>query len=323
MGCCCSKLEASHRPLTATTSPQAVRPGEVEFDEDDALRAQRSEHTEREKALQKGAHLFNTSGQAGMGHLLAKGLLTTPEEVATFLYSLTLPDGARWHERLNKQRVGEYLGAAGVGPEGREFHSRLLAAYLAAFDLEGIGLVPALRRWLQEFRLPGEAQVIDRLLSAFGAEFMRQNGAAAGFPSADAVWTLAFAAIMLNTDLHKRSVKRKMTEAQFVANFSHVEAGGVVPPTVLRAVYADVAAKPLNLELDCDVVTFFAPAREGWLLKRSSSGIQRWRRRYFLLTDSCLYYFIEPTDVTSTRPRFILPLENATVLSLGPDRIRM
>jgi hypothetical protein len=144
-------------------------------------------------------------------------------------------DGGLAGEALSRHRVGEVLGSLGRDEEARRFHAALLAAYCARFDFAGLALVPALRAFLGEFRLPGEAQVIDRLMSAFAAAYARDNNgsggggagvgagaaqlaagaasasspapssssASASAPppplSADAAYVLSFAAVMLNT----------------------------------------------------------------------------------------------------------------------------
>lgn len=36
--------------------------------------------------------------------------------------------------------------------------------------------------------------------------------------------------------------------------------------------------------------TFFSPDKEGWLVKQGGSW-KNWKRRWFVLSDSCLYYF--------------------------------
>ncbi|TNN03215.1 hypothetical protein fugu_000244, partial [Takifugu bimaculatus] len=61
--------------------------------------------------------------------------------------------------------------------------------------------------------------------------------------------------------------------------------------------------------------TFFNPDREGWLLKLAlnlSPGgrVKTWKRRWFILTDNCLYYFEYTTD---KEPRGIIPLENLSI----------
>jgi hypothetical protein len=80
---------------------------------------------------------------------------------------------------------------------------------------------------------------------------------------------------------------------------SHTAQGGRdVDPRILASLYDDIARTPLAADLaGADFgITFHAPARRGWLLKRCSGGVLRWKRRYFLLADGCLYYFLSELD---------------------------
>ena len=65
----------------------------------------------------------------------------------------------------------------------------------------------ALRAFLWSFRLPGEAQPIDRLMVAFAKRYMECN--AGTFSHEDTCYVLAFSTIMLNTGLHNPAVKNK------------------------------------------------------------------------------------------------------------------
>jgi Sec7-like guanine-nucleotide exchange factor len=55
----------------------------------------------------------------------------------------------------------------------------------------------AVRAYLSSFRLPGEAQKIDRIMESFSAAYCSQNPSV--FANSDAAYVLAFAIIMLNT----------------------------------------------------------------------------------------------------------------------------
>ncbi len=61
------------------------------------------------------------------------------------------------------------------------------------------------------FRLPGEAQKIDRLMEKFAARYVTCNPES--FKSADVGYVLAYSVIMLNTDAHNPMVKNKMSKA--------------------------------------------------------------------------------------------------------------
>lgn len=66
------------------------------------------------------------------------------------------------------------------------------------------------RSFLSGFRLPGEAQKIDRLMEKFAQRYVSCNPEA--FKSADVAYVLAYSVIMLNTDAHNPQVKNKMSK---------------------------------------------------------------------------------------------------------------
>ena len=69
---------------------------------------------------------------------------------------------------------------------------------------------PLARTFLNGFRLPGEAQKIDRLMEKFAERYVNCNTDA--FKSADVAYVLAYSVIMLNTDAHNPQVKVKMSQ---------------------------------------------------------------------------------------------------------------
>ncbi len=83
----------------------------------------------------------------------------------------------------------------------------------------------ALRRLLDAFTLPGEAQKIDRLMQAFAHRYYECNRddplSVVGRLRApeDTVYILSFAIVMLNTDLHSPNMKNdkrmKLGECSF------------------------------------------------------------------------------------------------------------
>lgn len=72
----------------------------------------------------------------------------------------------------------------------------------------------ALRLFLGQFLLPGEAQCIDRIMEAFAGKLFRALGPDKPFATCDCAFILAFSTIMLNTDLHNAQipVNKKMTK---------------------------------------------------------------------------------------------------------------
>ncbi len=67
-----------------------------------------------------------------------------------------------------------------------------------------VTLFPLCRQFLSGFRLPGEAQKIDRLMEKFAERFLCCNPES--FKSADVAYVLAYSVIMLNTDAHNNQV---------------------------------------------------------------------------------------------------------------------
>ena len=60
---------------------------------------------------------------------------------------------------LEKDKIGEFIGH-GDGGESE----MIRRAYVSTFNVVGRSLVSSLRMFLGHFRLPGEAQQIDRIL---------------------------------------------------------------------------------------------------------------------------------------------------------------
>lgn len=131
-------------------------------------------------------------------------LSCNPKSVAFFL---------RYTPGLGKVQVGEFIGK---GPADLyPFHASVLKEYVETFDFSGdyCAFDKALRLFLGYFRLPGEAQCIDRIMEAFAGKLYKALGNGNPFSSADSAFILAFSTIMLNTDLHNPQipVNKKMT----------------------------------------------------------------------------------------------------------------
>jgi Sec7-like guanine-nucleotide exchange factor len=75
-------------------------------------------------------------------------------------------------------------------------------------DLKGLAFLPALRRMIAQFRLPGEGQVIDRVMRNFCDVYCDENGDA--FKAADNAHTLAMLVLTLNTATHNPNEERKI-----------------------------------------------------------------------------------------------------------------
>jgi len=84
-------------------------------------------------------------------------------------------------------------------------------AYVDSFNFEKMDFGEGIRYFLQGFRLPGEAQKIDRIMEKFAERYCKCNPNS--FKSADTAYVLAYSVIMLNTDAHNSMVKDKVSFA--------------------------------------------------------------------------------------------------------------
>ncbi len=121
--------------------------------------------------------------------------------------------------------MGEYLGSE------KEFQRKTMHCYVEAIDFTGQSFDEAIRHFVSHFRLPREAQQIDRLLEKFAQQYCEKNPSV--FASADTAFILAFSIIMLNTDAHNSQVKRKMTKDAFLKNNRGIDGGKDLDRTYL------------------------------------------------------------------------------------------
>ncbi|KAK2088843.1 Cytohesin-2 [Saguinus oedipus] len=198
-----------------------------------------------------------------------------------------------------------------------ELNLAVLHAFVDLHEFTDLNLVQALRQFLWSFRLPGEAQKIDRMMEAFAQRYCLCNPGV--FQSTDTCYVLSFAVIMLNTSLHNPNVRDKPGLERFVAMNRGINEGGDLPEELLRNLYDSIRNEPFKIPEDDgnDLThTFFNPDREGWLLKLGGR-VKTWKRRWFILTDNCLYYFEYTTD---KEPRGIIPLENLSIREVDDPR---
>ena len=144
---------------------------------------------------------------------------------------------------LNLEDVGDYLGTEGAQ------NQKVLEHFTKKMNFQGKDFVPAMRDFLQEFRLPREAQKIDRLVKSFAGEYVSQNPEPEQKITHDAAYVLAFQTIMLNTDLHNNSIKEsdKMTLDGLKRNLRGTNNGKDFLPETLAGIYNDIKSKPFKL----------------------------------------------------------------------------
>ncbi|XP_068917650.1 IQ motif and SEC7 domain-containing protein 1 isoform X4 [Tenebrio molitor] len=214
-----SNTSASTYTLERTNEPQA--PTSYKITE-----------TIRKRQYRVGLNLFNKKPERGISYLIRRGFLeNSPQGVARFLIS---------RKGLSKQMIGEYLGNL-----QNPFCMAVLECFANELDLSGMQVDVALRKFQQHFRMPGEAQKIERLMEVFSQRYCQCNvDIVARLRSPDTIFVLAFAIIMLNTDLHTPNIKpeRRMKLEDFIKNLRGIDDCGDIDSDMLTGVYDRVKA---------------------------------------------------------------------------------
>ncbi|XP_069739883.1 brefeldin A-inhibited guanine nucleotide-exchange protein 1-like isoform X1 [Narcine bancroftii] len=184
--------------------------------------------------IEQGIDLFNRKPKRGIQYLQEQGMLgTTAEDIAQFLQQ---------EERLDTNQVGEFLG------ENSKFNKEVMYAYVDQLDFCEKDFVSALRIYLEGFRLPGEAQKIDRLMEKFAARYLECNQGQTLFTSADTAYVLAYSIIMLTTDLHSPQIKNKMTKEQYIKMNRGIHDSKDLPGEYLSSIYDEIAGKKITMK---------------------------------------------------------------------------
>ncbi|CAK9145970.1 unnamed protein product [Ilex paraguariensis] len=187
--------------------------------------------------LQKGVSLFNRKPSKGIDFLVStKKIGGTPEAVASFLKSTS---------GMNEAMIGDYLG------ERDDFPLKVMHAYVDSFNFEGMDFGEAIRFFLKGFRLPGEAQKIDRIMEKFAERYCKCNPTS--FTSANTAYVLAYSVIMLNTDAHNSIVKDKMSKADFIRNNRGIDDGKDLPEDYLGTLYDQIVKNEIKMNADSSV----------------------------------------------------------------------
>uniref|UniRef100_A0A8V5H642 Uncharacterized protein n=1 Tax=Melopsittacus undulatus TaxID=13146 RepID=A0A8V5H642_MELUD len=189
---------------------------------------------QQKEIIEHGIELFNKKPKRGIQYLQEQGMLgITAEDIAQFLHQ---------EERLCSTQVGEFLG------ESNKFNKEVMYAYVDQLDFCGKDFVSALRIFLEGFRLPGEAQKIDRLMEKFAARYIECNQRQTLFASADTAYVLAYSIIMLTTDLHSPQVKNKMTKEQYIKMNRGINDSKDLPVEYLSTIYEEIEGKKIAMK---------------------------------------------------------------------------
>lgn len=186
----------------------------------------------KKTALMDAVRKFNSKPKQGIKAFLEAGFIedTKPNTIARLLLDT---------EGLNKSQIGEYLG------EGDPENIVVMHAFVDMMDFTDLPFVAALRVFLQAFRLPGEAQKIDRFMLKFAERYISGNPTI--FANADTAYVLAYSVILLNTDQHSSQIKTRMTIEDFIKNNRGINNNEDLPDDVLVEIFNDIQSNEIKL----------------------------------------------------------------------------
>ncbi|KAI9893598.1 MAG: guanine nucleotide exchange protein for ADP-robosylation factor [Vezdaea aestivalis] len=219
--------------------------------EDDPSQLEKAK--QRKTAMINAIRQFNYKPKRGLALLIKQGFIQsdTPDDIAAFLLS---------NDQLDKAMIGEYLG------DGEPKNIEIMHAFVDQLDFAKSRFVDALRRFLQSFRLPGEAQKIDRFMLKFAERYISGNPNA--FANADTAYVLAYSVIMLNTDQHSTKMKgRRMTKEDFIKNNRGINDSADLPDEYLVGIFEEIASSEIVLDTEREAAANLGTASQ------SSGGI--------------------------------------------------
>ena len=222
--------------------------------------------TLRRRQYRVGLNIFNTSPKRGIDYLCKKEFVEyNPSAVAKFLLG---------RKGLSKKMLGEYICDL-----QKPFHMAVLHSFVSEMEFSGLHLDIALRQLLAEVSIPGEAQKIEKLVEVFSKRYIDCNQMfVSGFKSPDAIFILSYAMVLLNTDLHNKSIKpeRKMKQEDFLRNLRGVDCGEDIDGEMLRGIYDRI--KNCEFKQGSDHVTQVSKVQETVVGNKRPKLNASWRR---------------------------------------------
>ncbi|MCI4379481.1 hypothetical protein PGIGA_G00228900 [Pangasianodon gigas] len=176
----------------------------------------------------------------GIQFLISRGFIPdTAIGVAHFLLQ---------RKGLSRQMIGEFLGNS-----KRQFNRDVLDCVVDEMDFSLLELDEALRKFQAHVRVQGEAQKVERLIEAFSQRYCMCNpDVVQQFHNPDTIFILAFAIVLLNTDMYSPNIKpeRKMRLEDFIRNLRGVDDGADIPREMVAGIYERIQQRELRSNED-------------------------------------------------------------------------
>ncbi|PAA53267.1 hypothetical protein BOX15_Mlig014986g1, partial [Macrostomum lignano] len=252
----------------------------------------------KEQLASRAKFKFNTKPQEGIAFMLENDLIPddSPASIAKYLYSA---------KQLDKQVLGNYLGKAD--------NAKILTEYADQFPFAGKSFMTALREFMFSFKMIGESQVIERTMEIFSAAYHRQNP---DFPlTAEQLFILCYACMMLQTSLHNASAKRDKSLSTVEGFHSLLGRSDLknLDRQFVKEIFDDIKAQPFVSDDAVDELGGIEPGaieKSGYLQKQGGS-VKSWKRRFFVLSSNHLSYYAEQRS--KGKPKGSIPLQGLEV----------
>ncbi|KAI5171949.1 hypothetical protein NEFER03_1214 [Nematocida sp. LUAm3] len=185
------------------------------------------EYKNMKKDLEKSLETFNIEGSIEeMLETLKKYRIQNVETVAA--------NYLRAHPNTNLCTLGKYLG--------KDSHKNFLETFCNTFTFSEHSVLSALRAFLMSFNLPGEGEVIDRIIHAFCTKYAEEKK-----ENIDTVLSIAMSIIILNTSMHNENLMKKITIEEFVGIIK-AECPSI-QDTYLESIYEQIKEEKLHIAL--------------------------------------------------------------------------
>ncbi|XP_022089529.1 brefeldin A-inhibited guanine nucleotide-exchange protein 1-like isoform X3 [Acanthaster planci] len=218
-------LNSTHSSSTSNLPSQATP-----IDSPEMFESQK----QQKEIMEQGIEMFNKKPMKGIAFLQEHGILgKRPEDIAEFFHK---------DDRLNTTVLGDFMG------ENEKFNKEVMYAYVDQMDFSDKDFVTALRSFLEGFRLPGEAQKIDRMMEKFASRYVDTNIKQTIFASADVAYVLAYSIILLTTDLHSSQVKHKISKDDYIRMNRGINDSKDLPPEYLSEIYDEIAGNEIKMK---------------------------------------------------------------------------
>ncbi|KAI8832005.1 hypothetical protein BC829DRAFT_449182 [Chytridium lagenaria] len=210
----------------------------------------------RKRILREGAERFNTKPSDGIAEWVFTGSCG----------SGIFGDFLKTTPRVSKKLLGEYLA--------KPANLELLKAFIQLYDFQRKRLDEALRLLLESFRLPGEAQQIDRILECFASVYFASTQTSPDPEIADqsSTFVLAFSIILLNTDQHNPQVRRRMTKEDFKRNTRGCNNHQDFDPEYLGKIYDAIKENEIVMPEEQKGIWAFDNAEDNLTLQKAIVG---------------------------------------------------